>query len=237
MILSGGIVLSAEPSEGPPSAPCSLSHALLHFPFSPSLWNDDEVSDGIRRCVQNRAVLGAEQQLLPLDGQPPLTSLPLYEMLFLPCQLLSKDHEALRNLTTFAPAGFFSLTSLSPFGLQMEAPWLHTGGHQRSGCHPLIRSLSPPPPLLWNQLCCICSGDQGSPGWRGLKQSRSDFTEHQSPWRTCWPAHCQRFGFSRSGWDLRIYISSKSPALLLNQGPHFENQPSSLIAKAREGSV
>lgn len=124
MILSGGIVLSAEPSEGPPSAPCLLSHAPLHFPFSPSLWNDDEVSNGFRRRVQNRA----EQQLLPLGGQPPLTSLPHYGMFFLPCQLLSKDHKALRNLTTFAPAVSFSLASLTPFGLQMEAPWLHTGG-------------------------------------------------------------------------------------------------------------
>lgn len=72
MILSNGIVLSAEPREGPPSAPTLLSHTLLHSPFSPSLWNDGEASNGIRRRVRNRA----EQQLLPLGGQPPLTSLP-----------------------------------------------------------------------------------------------------------------------------------------------------------------
>lgn len=74
-------------------------------------------------CVQNRAVLGEKQQLLPLGGSHPVTSRPQYETFFLLCHLSSKDHKALGNLTTFSLGVSFPLASLNfVWATDMEAP-------------------------------------------------------------------------------------------------------------------
>lgn len=124
MTLSVGLVLSAELDNGPAPAHSSLPSCLPPFSIlsiSLEWWRNFKCEQDTH--IQNRAVLGEKQQLLPLgEGSHLVNSMLWYEMFFLPHQLPSKDLKAIRNFAMFSPGVPFPRQVLTSFGLQM---WKH----------------------------------------------------------------------------------------------------------------